>query len=185
MLLALIVSASAYTPVDGLDLSNKSEVISAKFTDGVELRYQVSQSASPETAHLSKEMMSKAVGIATVSSMFEIQKLTPLKYQCDRGNLLEIFEISEKDLNDPSRFPKQYIYDPEKGQGPLWGYYDPRPYEDKVDSIVISNHGDQQNYRIMVHEIAHYWYSAYCLERYSSMTSEQFATKIAGESTWP
>lgn len=178
----MIVSALAYAPVDGLDLPNKSEVIDARFTNGVELRYQVSK---PRTAHYSDQMIQKAVYIATVDSMFEIQKVMPLEKRCEGDNLLEIYEIELSDLNDPSRFPEKYTGNPLEGRGPLWGYYDPRQYERKVDSIVVSDHGDQENYRIMVHEVAHYWYNTYCLGQHSNLTSEEFATKIAGESTWP
>lgn len=182
MLPLLALLSTTYTSVDGLDISHKSEVIDIRFTDGVELRYQVYQ---PEAAHYSKEMIAKAVGLATVDSMFEIQKLMPLGRRCNPDNFLQIYEIDITALNDPSRFPEEFLGNPLENRGPLWGYYDPRPYEDKVDAIVVSDHGAEENYRIMTHEVAHYWYNTYCVGRYSAITSEEFATKIAGESSWP
>lgn len=182
MILLLTVLSSTYTPVEGLDLPIKSEVIDTKFTNGVELRYRTSQISGPQ---YSKEMVSKAIYIATVDSMFEIQKLMPLEKRCEPDNFLEIYEIKESDLNDSTRFPERFVGNPSENRGPLWGYYDPRPYENKVDSIVVSNHGDRENYRIMVHEIAHYWYNTYCLDSFSTMTSEEFALRIQGQSSWP
>jgi len=180
---AAVLASTTYAPVDGLDFSNRTGAIDAKFTNGIELRYEV---FLPESAHYTAELIQKAIYESTVNSMFEIQKVVPLERQCSESsdNFLEIYEISGENLNDSSRFPEKYVGNQSENRGPLLGYYDPRPYESKVDAIVLSDHGNKENYKIVVHEIAHYWYNTYCLARHTEMTSEEFALKIAGESQW-
>ena len=105
--------------------------------------------------------------------------------ECDGGNLVEIFEVSENELNNPSRFPAKYIGNKEIAKPNLWGYYDPRSSESGLDAIVVSPHGNNsENYRIIVHEIAHYWYESFCLSSHTRMTSEEFAVMIQQQVTW-
>lgn len=176
---AAVLASTQYAPVDGMNFPNKSGVIDARFTNDIELRYEVFR---PEAAHYTEELIQKAIYEATVSSMFEIQKIIPLERRCEGSsdNFLEIYEIDSADLNDSSRFPEKYVGNQSENRGPLLGFYDPRPYEAKVDAIVVSDHGEKANYTIMVHEVAHYWYNTYCLSRYTEITSEEFALKIAG-----
>jgi hypothetical protein len=174
--------ASAYTPVRGLDFPNKTEVKEYEFYHGIKFKFQISRQKITEYYD---KLIYQAIYFSSLASWKKIEPMGLIDRQCDGDDLVEIFEISESELNNPSRFPAQYIGNRELGRFNLWGYYDPRATEPGFDAIVVSPHGDDaENYRIIVHEIAHYWYNSFCLDSYIRMSSEDFAVMIQKEVTW-
>lgn len=182
MWLLLASLASAYTPVRGIDFPNKTEVDEYHFFHGINFKFQISRQ---ENTEYYDSLIYRAIYFSSLASWKKIESLGAIDKECIKGDLVEIFEISEAELNNPARFPAKYIGDKDNGKPNLWGYYDPRNNESGLDAIVISAHdSDSENYRIIVHEIAHYWYSAFCLDSYTGTTSEEFAVKIQEEVIW-
>ena len=182
MWLLLASLASAYTPVRGIDFPNKTEVDEYHFFHGINFKFQISRQESTEYPD---SLIYRAIYFSSLASWKKIEPMGAIGRECNKGNLVEIFEISENELNNPSRFPAQYVESKGSGRPSLWGYYDPRSSESKVDAIVVSPQGsDSENYRIIVHEMAHYWYESFCLSSHTKMTSEEFAVLIQKEVTW-
>ena len=126
------------------------------------------QKTSYSAGLITKSILDSSLeSIRTIESSFgKIELCRPSEY-------LEIYEVSESDLNNSSRFPLTYV-----ASGKVWGYFDSRRDERLINSIVVTPHTEYENYQILTHEIAHHWYSAYCLDQYTSKTSEEFAIQI-------
>jgi hypothetical protein len=182
MWLLLASLASAYTPVRGLNFPNKTEVDEYHFFHGINFKFQINRQ---ENTEYHDSLIYRAIYFSSLASWKKIEPMGAINQECNRGSLVEIFEVSENELNNPSRFPAEFIENKKLGKPSLWGYYDPRPNESGLDAIVVSPHGnDSENYRIIVHEIAHYWYDSFCLNSHTKMTSEEFAVMIQREVTW-
>jgi len=182
MWLLLTSLASAYTPVRGIDFPDKTEVEEYHFFHGINFKFQINRQ---ENTEYYDSLIYRAIYFSSLASWKKIEPMGLIDRECNGGNLVEIFEVSENELNNPSRFPAEYIGNKEIAKPNLWGYYDPRLSESGLDAIVVSPHGDDsENYRIIVHEIAHYWYESFCLSSHTRMTSEEFAVMIQQQVTW-
>jgi len=181
MLFLMVGAALAYEPVDGISFKTIEPVEQFEFIDNTYLKIE---SYRQENSTYYDELFYKAIYSSTVASLREIQSLGALHDKCTKNDLLQIFEISEAELNNPNRFPSRFIGGRDTGRAPLWGYFDPRIDEPGYNSIVISPHDKSSNYRILVHEVAHHWYSTFCLENYTKLTSEEFATMIQDKAVW-
>ena len=169
-LLLLASVALAYRPVDGIFLSSLVERKNIQITEKNSLSYSVTrmQKTSYSTGLVTKSILDSSLeSIRTIESSFG--KIEP----CRPSEYLEVYEVSESDLNNSSRFPLTYVT-----SGEVWGYFDPRRDERLINSIVVTPHTEYENYQILTHEVAHHWYSAYCLDQYTSETSEEFALQI-------
>lgn len=124
-------------------------------------------------------MIEAAVAASSATSVWQIHAIAPSARPCTHPSL-DIYEIAVVSLNDAARFPERFIGNPLLGRSPLWGYFDPSAGGLSVDVIVVSDHGPPVNRRIMEHEVAHHWFAAYCMERYTNMTSEELAVRVAG-----
>lgn len=175
LLIAVAHADPSYPPVAGLDFSVRTPYQFVLLSDGESLTYNVYQ---PEGAAYAIGMIEAAVAISSGASIRQIQAIAPNARPCSHPSL-DIYEISEVSLNDPARFPERFIGNPLLGRGPLWGYFDPSAGGSPGDVIVVSDHGPFENRRILEHEVAHRWYAAYCLDRYTSMSSEAFALRVA------
>ncbi len=175
ILLSLIRVAIAYEPVKGINLPVVTEEEEYHFFEDIKLKFQIYQ---PENYKYDGILLNRAILAGTASSLLQIKKMNLLYNRCYFDEKLEIYEISEKELNNPNRFPKEYIGNSSGTKPSLWGYHDPRNNEPGYDAIVISPHSKEINYRIMVHEIAHYWYAAFCLQDRINISSEEFAIMI-------
>ena len=169
-LLLLVSIALACRPVDGIFPSSLVERKTIQITEKNSLSYSVTRmkKTSYSARLITKSILDSSLeSIRTIkSSIGNIEPCRPLEY-------LEIYEVSKSDLNNSSRFPLTYV-----ASGEVWGYFDPRRDERLINSIVVTPHTEYENYQILTHEIAHHWYSAYCLDQYTSKTSEEFAIQI-------
>ena len=181
MLLLMIGSALAYEPVEGINFSTKTSVEEFHFFHNIKLKFSISRQ---ENSSYYDELIYRAIYTSSVVSFQKIQSLGAIDKRCVDNDLLQIFEISEAELNDPSRFPREFTGGGTTGKAPLWGYFDPRVNEPGYNSIVVSPHSEESNYRIMVHEVAHHWYSTFCLDSYTKITSEEFANLVQEKATW-
>jgi len=181
MLFLMIGSALAYEPVDGISFENVTPIEQFEFIDNTYLKIE---SYRQQNSPYYDELFYKAIYSSTAVSLREINSLGALNNNCKKNDLLQIYEISEADLNSPERFPSRFIGGRDTGKPPLWGYFDPRVDEPGYNAIVVSPHDQGSNYRILVHEVAHHWYSTFCLEDYTNLTSEEFANMVQGKATW-
>jgi hypothetical protein len=181
MLLLVTGIALAYTPTEGIDFERITSPETFDFIGDTKLT--ISTYRAKESSYYD-ELFYKAIYSSTVVSLGKVQSLGVLNKKCSQNDLVEIYEISETSLNDPSRFPKEFIGGQGNGRGSLWGYFDPRISEPGYNSIVLSPHNESENYRILVHEIAHHWYATFCLDRYTNSTSEEFAVAVEQQATW-
>jgi hypothetical protein len=177
----MVGMALAYKPVEGIKFPIKSEIEEYTFIDDIKLKFSINRQ---NLDSYPDEMIYKAIYSSTLVSIREIQSMGAAHKRCSSGELVEIFEISEKELNNPARFPEEFIGNSGRGYNSLWGYYDPRPNEPGLDAIVISPHSGNANYRIIAHEMAHYWYQTFCLERFTKLNSEEFAVSIQNKLIW-
>jgi hypothetical protein len=121
---------------------------------------------------------------STLASFRAIEELGAIDRACHRDVRLDIYEVPVAVLNDPTRFPAELVENAARGQPPLSGLFDPRNEARGVNAIVVTPHYEAENYRIIVHEIAHYWYLTFCLDRYTRQTSEEFAIAIQTKATY-
>lgn len=170
MYLLFALSALAYSPMDGLSFSEKTTtgIVQATLFDKIEYKFYHKK----KTVY-SEELIKKAITTSSIASIERIIDLVPGAKICRPNEFLEIYEISEIQMNQEKRFPKEFYFQEE-----VWGYFDPRRDEYEINSIVVTQHSNFYNFQILNHEVAHHWYSSYCLENYISKTSEQFATEI-------
>ena len=181
MLLLMTGLALAYEPIEGLTFERLTPVEEFDFVGDTKLTITTYRQ---QNSFYYDELFYKAIYSSTVVSLKKVQSLGALHKKCAEDDMVEIYEISEKDLNDPARFPKEFIGGQGNGRGSLWGYFDPRISEPGYNAIVLSPHSESENYRILVHEIAHHWYATFCLERYTNITSEDFAVSVERQATW-
>lgn len=182
MFIILLTQSFAYTPVNGISFPNQTQIEEYDFYHGIKLKIKLYRQKNTEYYD---NLIYRGIYSSSLSAWKRIEKLGMIDRECNPSDLLEIFEISETQLNNPKRFPLEYIGNPAAGVPNLWGYFDPRASEPGFDAIVVSNHGSNSiNFRLIVHEIAHYWYSSFCLAYHTEMTSEQFAISIEKEVTW-
>jgi len=173
ILLPVALAEPTYGPIGGLDLSARALDQVVRLPDGRSLTYSVYQ---PRRAAYPTDMIAAAISAASELSVWQVFAITPGARPCS-ARPLDIFEVTTSALNDPTRFPERFVENRAAGRGPLWGYFDPGAVR---DAIVVSDHGSWENRRILEHEIAHRWYAAFCMDRYTSMTSEAFAVVVAG-----
>ena len=182
MLLLILSFALAYEPVNGISFANITNIEEYNFYHNINLKLKLYRQKNTEYFDA---LIYRGIFSSSLASWKRIEKIGVIDKECSPSDLLEIYEISEAQLNNPHRFPYDYIGHPEKGIPNLWGFFDPRVSEPGYDSIVVSYHGDNKvNYRLIVHEVAHYWYSSFCLEHYTSQTSEDFALAIEKQVVW-
>ncbi len=179
MVLLLASFAFGYPPVDGIPFATREEQVFGSSPN--QTRFELSRQQNSE---YSDALIAQAIEASSRLSMIAIFKADPNRRQCSVGDTVELYEVSVGTLNDPSRFPAKFMADYAEGRGPLWGFYDPRAAESRIDSIVVSSHGLSEDYHILVHEMAHYWYAVYCMNYVGQQTSEQFAEMIADQTSW-
>lgn len=180
-MLLLCSLALAYDPVAGIDFPNKSVIKEYGFYHGIDFRFQLNRQSN--TGYFD-QLIYRAIYDSSLASFQTIETYGYLDRQCAPNEFLEIFEISEIELNNPNRFPAKFVENYSEGRGSLLGFYDPRNSESYIDSIVITPQHNAESYRIIVHEIAHYWYARFCLQDRVSITSEEFAVKIQTRAVW-
>lgn len=104
---------------------------------------------------ISLEFITKEI-VETTSAIFEFALSYGLsKEECAYNYKLEIYNVSMTTLNS-SKF-----VDHKKGNV-IWGVYDPRVDETIVSSIILTDHGTEQNRLTLGHEMSHYWYDRMC-----------------------
>jgi hypothetical protein len=170
-MLFLFLSSIAwpYSPIKDIYFSKNIENKTI-LAEGSSLSYSFFRK---EKTTYSLEMSRKAILASSVASLKEIRVIKKDIMPCRPDDHLEIYELSTSQLNNKDRFPETYIYKKD-----IWGYFDPRPDEVKINSIIVTQQSEFNNFQILTHEVAHHWYSSYCLEEYTKMTSEEFAVKI-------
>lgn len=170
-----IASAWGYGPLEGLRF--KSSILYKQYIENHNINIYYEYKYHKDSDYI--ELIVDGIEESSNLSISEIKKSYPSAGDCKPNDIIEIYEVESKVLNDEKRFDiKKIITDN------IWGFYDPRVSEDYVDSIVLTSHGRTANYTVLVHEIAHYWYSRFCLESYASVSSEQFATLIQNRIDW-
>lgn len=174
-LAALLSTAYAYDSVNGISFPDVSEVETYDFYHDIHLTFQLHRQAS--TAY-PDPLIYGALYFASLYSWKRIEPMGAIDHLCKRNNTLDIYEVSLEQLNDSHRFPLDSLPNAGTQAGPVWGYFEPREMRGGNDVIVLTPHDEATSKTVMYHEVAHYWYSAFCLERYTSMTSEEFAVAV-------
>lgn len=172
MLLLIASIAQAYHPVDGIFLTPTTPIKVLQITESDNISYSVAR--MPKTAY-SDSLIQKSILDSSLASIEIIQSITGGIRACRPAEVLEIFELPVSELNNHSRFPAEYT---NSRPGEAWGYFDPRRDEKNINSIIVTPHTEYEDYQILTHEVAHHWYSAYCLDQYTKQTSEEFALQI-------
>ena len=192
LLLALVSLATAqtppprvpyapYRPVAGLVFADVSEPKTYSYFHNIEFTFQLHR---PAQSGYPDGFIHRAMFSSTLASFRAIEELGAIDRACHRDVRLDIYEVPVAVLNDVARFPAEFVENAARGQPPLWGYFDPRNEARAVNAIVVTPHYEAENYRIIVHEIAHYWYNTFCLDRYTKQTSEEFAIAIQTKETY-
>jgi hypothetical protein len=169
-LLLLTAVALAYQPVDGISFSATVEKNTIQITEKNKISYSMTRM---QKTSYSSSLVAKSIADSSLESIRSIESRFEGIDPCRPSEYLEIYEINSSELNNSFRFPLVYATSSE-----VWGYFDPRRDERAINSIVVTPHTEYENYQILTHEVAHHWYSAYCLDEYTSQTSEEFAIQI-------
>lgn len=170
--------AVPYAPVAGLWFPDVSELTTYGYFHGLDFTFQLHR---PLQSGYPDGFIHRAMYASSIASFRAAEALGALEHACRRGTRLDIYEVSLDVLNDASRFPADFVGNPAVGRGDLLGFFDPRNDVQGMNAIVVTPHYEAENYRIIVHEIAHYWYLTFCLDRYTKQTSEEFAVQIQTE----
>ena len=178
IMLALLSSVYAYEPVKGITFGNVSEIKNHEFYHDIRLRFQIHRQA--ETAY-PDQLIYSALYFGSLISWKKIEPMGAIDRLCKRNNTLDIYEVSLEQLNDRRRFPMDRVPGAGALLGVVWGYFEPQGFSSENDVIVVTSRDALSNSRVLYHEIAHYWYSAFCLERYTTLTSEEFAMAVQNE----
>ena len=163
-------SALAYEPVSGIQFQDFVQRNSIKINNANTIEYSFYRL---KNTGYPIQLSNRGIQLSSIQSLREIGKIKPGLAQCRKNEKLEIFEILPDQLNEEDRVPEGYF-----SSGNMLGYFDPRASESEVDSIVLTKNSQFINFQIITHEVAHHWYSSYCLEQYTKMTSEEFAQKV-------
>ncbi len=174
-LILYAASAFGYSMMDGLSFPGETLSINYNFSDDANLHLKAYRQLH---SAYSNEMIYHSIYESSLASLKKIESFG-ISQQCDPDNFLEIYEITEAQINMSNHHPKSLDTNLTEYVGSIWGYFDPRLYEKKIDSIVVSQHDDKINSTILSHEIAHYWYSSYCVSEHNpGLSSEEFAVEI-------
>ena len=170
--------AVPYAPVAGLWFPDVSELKTYGYFHDLDFTFQLHR---PLQSGYPDGFIHRAMYASSLASFRAAEALGALEHACRRGTRLDIYEVSLDVLNDASRFPADFVGNPAAGRGDLLGFFDPRNDVQGMNAIVVTPVYEAENYRIIVHEIAHYWYLTFCLDRYTKQTSEEFAVQIQTE----
>lgn len=168
--LLLLSSALAYEPVKTVSFHEWVQVGSFKFDHLNSVQYSVHR--LKDTGYPAS-LLTRGLNLSSIESIRKIKKIKPGLSPCKKNERLEIFEITSDQLNEYDMVPDGYF-----SSGNMLGYFDPRDSEIGINSIVLTKNSKFINFQIVTHEVAHHWYSSYCLEQYTEMTSEEFAQEI-------
>lgn len=169
ILISLASLSFAYEPVEDIKFSKYVESKDLNF-NGNNLSYSFYRK---EKTSYSEELVDRGIKSASYASLKKIREISPKIEPCRSSEKLEIYEVSISQLNDKDRFSLDFFT-----SANIWGYFDPRVRESKINSIMVTPHSEFENFQILTHEVAHHWYSAYCLEEHTMLSSEDFAKQI-------
>ena len=98
-----------------------------------------------------------------------------LEYRsCSHKHNINLFEVEQSFINDRDIFPKSRYYPHGDVIYALW-----EPVSNDHDVIIISISNSSSFFsKLVVHEIAHYWYNRLNLSRIINMTHEEYAMYI-------
>lgn len=166
----LLSSALAYEPVKSVSFQDWVQTGSLKIDDLNSIQYSVHRL---KNTGYPVDLLTRGINLSSIKSVRKINKIKPGLSPCKKNEKLEIFEITSDHLNKDDMVPEGYF-----SSGNMLGYFDPRDSEIGINSIVLTKNSEFINFQIITHEVAHHWYSSYCLEEYTEMTSEEFAQEI-------
>jgi hypothetical protein len=167
--LSLLTFALAYEPVEDIKFSKHIESKDLNFNGNI-LNYSFYRK---EKTTYPDGLVDRGIKSASYASLNKIREIKADITPCRSSERLEIYEVSISQLNDKDRFSLDFFTSEN-----IWGYFDPRTKESKINSIMVTPHSEFENFQILTHEIAHHWYSAYCLEEHTMLSSEEFAKEI-------
>ncbi len=163
------VLAADYAPLEGLAFET-SELRVLPIDDyGISMRYRYSHGRNDFYGPFVQEALLEAARL----SLAEIRDAHADATDCRPHDVVDIYQVGTKVLNNPRRFEIKRRIPAE-----IWGFYDPRVDEHQIDTIVVTPRDFHTAYTVLVHEAAHYWYARYCLDRHSERSSEQFAERM-------
>lgn len=168
--LLLLSSVLAYEPVKSVSFQDSVQTGSLKIDELNSIRYSVHRL---KNTGYPAELLTRGINLSSIQSVRKIKKIKPGLSPCKKDEKLEIFEITSDQLNEDDMIPEGYF-----SSGNMLGYFDPRDSETDINSIVLTKNSQFINFQIITHEVAHHWYSSYCLQQYTKMTSEEFAQEI-------
>jgi hypothetical protein len=166
--LYFISSALSYEPVTDIKF-NSTASFEYNFGQSYTLKYKIFRKSNI----YSNDFLSRSVALATSASISKIMSIDRNMVQCKQDEALEIYEISVSELNDDNRFKNIAKFNDQ-----VWGYFDPMVDEQNINIILVTPHSKYENFQILTHEIAHHWYSVYCVGNYSDISTEDFALQI-------
>ena len=96
---------------------------------------------------------------------------------CSHKHNINLFEVSQSFINNRSIFPKSRYY---PHGDVIFAFWEPVSNDNDVIVISVSD-SDSFFSKLVVHEIAHYWYNRLNLSKIVDMTHEEYAMYIEKE----
>jgi hypothetical protein len=161
-----MLGATPYKAVDGLDFKDVKSSVEIEQHD---VSYELHLQGSGYTADwLSRNLTTTSEKLVEYAESKNYRTL-----ECRPVGKLDIYVISFDVLNNRDRF-NDYA-DAESGM-PIWALFDSRKEDPQAAAIMLTDHGAEHNFRLLAHEVAHYWAYRFCWDfHHSDIDGEDLA----------
>lgn len=95
--------------------------------------------------------------------------------ECRPVDDLDIYVVDFNVLNNRERFDN---YAGAESGMPIWALFDSRKDEPTTSAILLTDHGEKHNFRLLAHELAHYWSYRFCWDFYHDIEPEKMAVEF-------
>ena len=130
-------------------------------------------------SYFTNDDVSRTLFDSAFYSFHQIEYYGRIDKQMLKGVKIELYELTESEINDPKRFPPDDVLNPLKNSPELVGFFEPSKTDPYTTYIAVTHVSDwDYDYRTLVHEFAHYWYYTFGMIMFYNGTSESFAQKI-------
>ncbi len=170
------VDAVTYAPLADLSFSTRAQGLTYHAFTGERVTYDV---FLPEGSKTTVGFVKAAVERASARAIAEIRYDHRARRACHNAERVEIYEVGDDVVNDAERL-RRAGYASHVLVANLLGFYDPRDDEPGLNAIVISRQDPELTARMLWHEVAHHWYSVFCMADLGRESSEDFARRIQG-----
>jgi hypothetical protein len=124
-----------------------------------------------------KDVINELIKESYIFSTKKIKDMGVSQSDCKYDLNVHIVQVSLDTMNDNSRFKEWRTVNGEYELEVLYGFYDPT-INTYRNSIILYSSEARDVDRVILHEMAHYWYDRFCIYNLSNMKTETFAKSV-------